>query len=158
MSRSLGDLLPAFRDKVLALMDAAEKAGIPVMPVQTLRTIAEQDALFAQGRTLPGKIVTHARGGQSFHNFGQAVDLVFTDSVTGKLDWDGPWKDLGPLGEAIGLVWGGRWPQGKTDLDHFQVAGTLEEASAAWSAYLAGTQDSPAATSPTGDAAQPQEG
>ena len=34
----------------------------------TLRTFAEQDKLFAQGRTAPGKIVTRARGGQSYHN------------------------------------------------------------------------------------------
>lgn len=42
----------------------------------TLRTIAEQDALFAQGRTKPGKIVTNARGGSSYHNYGLAIDIV----------------------------------------------------------------------------------
>lgn len=43
---------------------------------QTLRTIDEQDAIYAKGRTKPGPIVTYARGGQSYHNYGLAVDIV----------------------------------------------------------------------------------
>jgi peptidoglycan L-alanyl-D-glutamate endopeptidase CwlK len=42
----------------------------------TLRTFAEQDAIYAQGRTKPGKIVTKAKGGQSYHNYGLAIDIV----------------------------------------------------------------------------------
>ncbi|SVE43245.1 uncharacterized protein METZ01_LOCUS496099, partial [marine metagenome] len=43
--------------------------------VHTLRTYAEQDDLYEQGRTEPGKIVTNARGGKSWHNFGLAIDF-----------------------------------------------------------------------------------
>jgi peptidoglycan L-alanyl-D-glutamate endopeptidase CwlK len=43
----------------------------------TLRTLAEQDALYAQGRTTAGGIVTYAKGGQSYHNYGLAIDIVF---------------------------------------------------------------------------------
>jgi peptidoglycan L-alanyl-D-glutamate endopeptidase CwlK len=43
----------------------------------TLRTNKEQDALYEQGRTKPGKIVTFAKGGQSYHNYGLAIDIVF---------------------------------------------------------------------------------
>jgi peptidoglycan L-alanyl-D-glutamate endopeptidase CwlK len=42
----------------------------------TLRTFAEQDGLYAQGRTKPGSIVTNAKGGQSYHNYGLAIDIV----------------------------------------------------------------------------------
>ena len=54
--------------------------GVIVEIVQGLRTFAEQDALYAQGRTGPGAIVTQARGGESNHNYGLAADLCpFTD-------------------------------------------------------------------------------
>lgn len=43
----------------------------------TYRTFQEQDAIYAQGRTTPGNIVTYAKGGQSYHNYGLAVDIVF---------------------------------------------------------------------------------
>lgn len=52
----------------------------------TLRTIAEQDKLYAQGRTTPGAIVTKARGGYSYHNYGLAIDIAFV--VNGKGAWD----------------------------------------------------------------------
>lgn len=42
----------------------------------TLRTEAEQNALYAQGRTTPGKIVTNAKAFESYHNYGLAVDIV----------------------------------------------------------------------------------
>jgi peptidoglycan L-alanyl-D-glutamate endopeptidase CwlK len=43
----------------------------------TLRSFKEQNDLYAKGRTLPGKIVTYAKGGQSYHNYGLAIDIVF---------------------------------------------------------------------------------
>ena len=43
----------------------------------TLRTFAEQEALYEKGRTKPGSVVTFARGGQSYHNYGVAIDIVF---------------------------------------------------------------------------------
>ena len=40
----------------------------------TYRSFDEQNHLYAQGRTKPGKIVTYAKGGQSYHNFGLAFE------------------------------------------------------------------------------------
>lgn len=40
------------------------------------RSFEEQTALYAKGRTERGKIVTKARAGQSFHNYGMAIDWV----------------------------------------------------------------------------------
>jgi peptidoglycan L-alanyl-D-glutamate endopeptidase CwlK len=51
----------------------------------TLRSIAEQDALYAQSRTKPGKRVTNAKGGSSAHNFGYALDFV--PLIGGKPNW-----------------------------------------------------------------------
>src|SRR5215471_18388685 len=64
----------AFRVRQMATM--LEQEGIEILVVQGLRTWAEQDALYAQGRTASGQIVTNARGGQSYHNFGLAVDCT----------------------------------------------------------------------------------
>lgn len=50
--------------------------GVRLRLTHTLRTIDEQNALYAQGRTKPGSIVTNAKGGSSYHNFGLAFDIV----------------------------------------------------------------------------------
>lgn len=100
----------------------------------TLRTVEEQDALYAKGRTAPGKIVTKARGGSSMHNFGIAIDicqLVDTDgngtneklSYETKIDFDGDgkadWMEIVAIFEKYQWQWGGRWSK-FTDLPHFQ--------------------------------------
>jgi len=73
------------------MIELCAYAGIAVLVTQGLRTWEEQDALYAKGRTVPpiGKkyIVTKAKGGQSYHNFGLAFDIVVLDSL-GKADWD----------------------------------------------------------------------
>jgi peptidoglycan L-alanyl-D-glutamate endopeptidase CwlK len=53
--------------------------------VQGLRSWTEQDALYAMGRTAPGKIVTNVKGGYSYHNYGMAVDCV--PSIHGSTSW-----------------------------------------------------------------------
>ncbi len=73
------------------MIDLASHEGLGLLVTQGLRTWAEQDALYAKGRTIPpiGKlfVVTKARGGQSWHNFGLAFDIVVLDAL-GKNDWD----------------------------------------------------------------------
>jgi len=84
-----------------------------------LRTYTEQDALYAQGRTADGHIVTNARGGYSNHNFGIAFDVgVFEGSKY--LPESSNYKAVGALGVDLGLEWGGNW---KTIVDqpHFQL-------------------------------------
>jgi peptidoglycan L-alanyl-D-glutamate endopeptidase CwlK len=99
----------------------------------TLRTIAEQDAIYAQGRTKPGKIVTRARGGYSWHNYGLAVDIVLIHDVDGdgdydravwdvKSDFDGDkisdWMEVVAIFKSYGWDWGGDWKF--SDPPHFQ--------------------------------------
>lgn len=90
------------------------------------RTFEEQDALYAQGRTAPGEIVTRARGGQSNHNFGIAGDFgVFMGKTY--LDNSNPakaaqvHKACSIHAAACGLEWGGSWT-GFKDLPHYEVA------------------------------------
>ena len=89
--------------------------------VQGLRTFAEQDDLYAKGRTKPGAIVTQARGGESNHNYGLAVDLCpFTSD---KPDWNAPmavWAAIGAAAASHGLEWGGQWKK-FLDKPHVQL-------------------------------------
>lgn len=125
---------PVLAIRARCMIELCAYAGIAVLVTQGLRTWEEQNALYAKGRTVPpiGKkhIVTKAKGGQSYHNFGLAFDIVVLDSL-GKADWDVDhpgWEKAGELGKSVGLEWGGDWKSFK-DLPHFQYTGglTLEE-------------------------------
>ena len=124
-SRNIGDLAHTVRIRVEDFLLVCQKQNIDLLITSTYRDIESQDALYAQGRTAPGKIVTNAKGGQSFHNFRCAIDVV--PLVNGKPIWDGNdpiWAKLGALGKDIGLDWAGEW---KTfiELAHFQYTGGL---------------------------------
>ena len=100
-------------------MALAARKGLPVSLTSAYRTCAEQNRLYAQGRTTPGDIVTKAKCGQSDHNHRIAVDVV--PLVQGKASYSVPeahWQQLGLLGESVGLSWGGRWKTFK-DRPHF---------------------------------------
>jgi len=93
----------------------------------TLRTFKEQDALYAQGRTVKGKIVTNAKGGLSMHNYGLALDIVLimndgSASWDIKGDFDGDrksdWMEIVTIFKQYGWEWGGDWKF--TDYPHFQ--------------------------------------
>lgn len=92
----------------------------------TLRTFAEQDALYAKGRTAPGGIVTNAKGGLSMHNYGLAIDIVLIRDgsalwdVKSDLDGDGKpdWIEIVNIFKSYGWEWGGDWKF--YDAPHFQ--------------------------------------
>jgi peptidoglycan L-alanyl-D-glutamate endopeptidase CwlK len=75
-SRKLEDLLPPVRERVERMIAACDAEGIDLLVTSTYRDNASQEALYAQGRTAPGRIVTNARAGQSYHNYRCAVDVV----------------------------------------------------------------------------------
>ncbi len=97
-------------------------AGINARIISGTRTYAEQDAIFAQGRTKPGKKVTKAKGGQSNHNFGIAWDIgIFTDQ--GDYLPESPlYAKAAEVGLVAGLEWGGNWKGDFQDKPHFQLA------------------------------------
>ncbi len=126
----LDRLHPAVRTRGAALLELCSHSGLAVLVSQGMRTWEEQDTLYAKGRTIPplGRkyFVTMARGGQSYHNFGLAFDIVVLDAVT-KVGWDDDhpgWRVAGGLGKSVGLEWGGDWARFK-DLPHFQYTGGL---------------------------------
>lgn len=120
--RNIEKLHPKVRDKARELINRVEKElGIKLRVTSTLRTYAEQDKLYAQGRTTKGNIVTNAKGGQSNHNFGTALDVV--PIVNGQADWKttaDTWNKIGTIGKSLGFVWGGDW-KSLVDKPHFEM-------------------------------------
>lgn len=115
----IATLLPPVRPMARMLVQKAAANGIEIKVISGLRTYAEQDALYAQGRTRPGNKVTNARGGYSNHNFGIAFDVgVFSGSRY--LASSPKYKAVGVLGQELGLEWGGNWTS-IVDEPHFQL-------------------------------------
>lgn len=132
-------LFPPFEYKLKLLMEEIQKRNLNCQVFHLIRTWEEQDELYSQGRTKPGAKVTNARGGESWHNYGMAADLVFRNAK-GVWTWDAslPWLMMGTAAEQVGLRWGGRW---KTpDLPHveWKSAIAVQEAK---KLYLAGGLD-----------------
>ncbi len=129
MSRDVKDLEPAVQWRAHALLKAAKDAGIDLIITSTYRSNEEQAALYAQGRTKPGLVVTNARPGESWHNWRCAFDVV--PIRNGKAVWNttGPdgdlWRKVGELGESVGLEWAGRWTGKLREMAHFQYTGGL---------------------------------
>ena len=117
--RMIATLLPHVRPYARALYFKARDNGIAINIISGTRTYAEQDALYAQGRTTGGEIVTNARGGYSNHNFGIAFDIgVFSGNRY--LPESPLYKAVGALGMELGLEWGGNWTS-IVDQPHFQL-------------------------------------
>ncbi len=114
---------PELASRIRAVVAALAPAGINIEVVQGLRTIAEQNELYKQGRTKKGPVVTNAKGGQSNHNYGLAVDVV--PFVNGQPQWNAPnsvWMAIGHEGNKLGLEWGGSWKK-FIDKPHLQLPG-----------------------------------
>lgn len=108
--------------------------GVRLRFSHTLRSFEEQDKLYALGRSTPGKKVTNARGGQSYHNYGLAFDIVLlvdkdnngtfeTASWDTKADFDNDlqadWMEVTNYFKSIGWKWGGDFRSFK-DYPHFE--------------------------------------
>lgn len=127
-ANAIATLHPDIREMVTEGVNKADIAlsgRADMIIVQALRTFKEQDALYAQGRTNPGKKVTKAKGGQSYHNYGLAFDFCL--QVDGKdiswdtaKDWDGDltadWMEVVAIFAGLGMKWGRAF----NDLPHFE--------------------------------------
>ena len=117
--KNIATLLPKVQPYARALVYKAAAAGIKIKVISGTRTFEEQDKLYAQGRTKPGKKVTRARGGYSNHNFGLAFDIGVFEGKN-YLGKSPKYKAVGALGLEVGLDWGGNWKSIK-DEPHFQL-------------------------------------
>lgn len=134
-SRKLTDLHPDLQPLAIEFLRRCKEQGIDVLVTCTYRSHEEQNGLYAQGRTIPGSIVTRAKGGQSLHNFtiddkpaSQAFDIV--PLVNGKPIWnanDPIWKKVGdvyyamPFDGKYKLNWLGKSNTVFPDYPHFEL-------------------------------------
>ncbi len=127
-SRELSDLVPIVAKKAFEFIRLCKEAGIDVLITSTYRDMESQTALYAQGRTTPGNIVTNAKAGESYHNWHVAFDFV--PMKFGKCIWNdiGLFKQCGDIAKTIGLEWAGDWVHFK-EYAHCQYTGglTLQE-------------------------------
>lgn len=130
-------LHPKVSQEVIDAITKAEQgfpATMKIRVVQGLRTIAEQNALYAKGRTAPGQKVTNAKGGSSYHNYGLAIDFAIMHDKDGngsfeELSWDTAldfdrdgiidWQEVVKQFETLGWQWGGTFRTFK-DYPHIQ--------------------------------------
>ena len=122
----LQNVMPYLADKVRRMAEILALDPTPIILVVTcgLRAWLEQDVLYNQGRTAPGHIVTNAKGGYSWHNFGCAVDCA-PEIVPGTIDWDSShpqWQRMETVGMSLGLTSGATWIR-LVDAPHFQYTG-----------------------------------
>jgi peptidoglycan L-alanyl-D-glutamate endopeptidase CwlK len=135
-------LHPSLREEVIKIINECDtlltgKARVRI--AQALRTEKEQNDLYAQGRTTPGKIVTKCKFGQSFHCFGAAIDFVLiidgkVASWDTKSDFDGDkvsdWMEVVKVFKKYGWKWGGEF-RSFVDLPH------VEKSKYTWQQLLA---------------------
>ena len=101
--------------------DTQDWTGVKLRANEGYRSVSDQDKYYAQGRTAPGNIVTNAKGGESYHNYGKAMDVVIM--TNGQPDWS---KQITPAiaayGKQQGFEWGGDWKGQLRDYPHFQMS------------------------------------
>ena len=123
-SRKLEDLHPKVKKLCEDFIASCDKQGIDILITSTYRDGESQNELYSQGRTKPGRIVTNARAGQSYHNWRVAFDFV--PLVFGKPVWNDValFTKCGEIAELVGLEWAGRWKKFK-ELAHCQYTNGL---------------------------------
>lgn len=155
MARDITLCHPELQKKAEKLIEECKKRGLIVKLGESFRTVAEQNALYAQGRTKPGQIVTYAKGSDysSMHQWGVAFDIIRNDGKGAYNDSDGWFEKAGTVGKELGLEWGGDWTN-PVDKPHFQLSqwgstpdklkkayGSFENFKKTWEVYAAGEEE-----------------
>ncbi|MFK4473672.1 peptidoglycan L-alanyl-D-glutamate endopeptidase CwlK [Paenibacillus sp. RC73] len=130
-AKRLEGVAPVIKAAAEALIDRCYARGVWIVITQGLRTYAEQDALYAQGRNGDKRqIVTKVRGGYSIHNFGYAVDFALLLRDGRSVSWDTlkdddkdslpDWNEVVEEAKRLGFEWGGDWRK-FVDMPHLQM-------------------------------------
>ncbi|WP_431804990.1 M15 family metallopeptidase [Halobacillus andaensis] len=123
------ELHPTVENKKNQLLEDASEIGIDVVITDGIRTIEEQEEIYERGRTKEGQIVTYAEGGESYHNYGLAVDFALR-TEEGRISWnteadrndngEADWVEVAELAKDLGFEWGGDW-ESFQDYPHLQM-------------------------------------
>lgn len=122
MARDIAQLHPRLQEKIQTLRKECSNQGLKIGISECFRTVEEQNALYAQGRIIPGIKVTNAKGTtyNSMHQWGIAFDFFRNDGMGAFVDSDGFFYKVGRIGQRVGLEWGGTWTS-IHDKPHFQL-------------------------------------
>ena len=135
--RGIDKLHPELQVCVNKFLEECEKQGLKVLVTETLRTLKEQESLYEQGRTKPGKIVTNATGYQSPHCWGVAFDFCRNKKGWEYDNTDGFFDKVGRIAEAMfdnteyDLFWGGDF-RTFVDKPHIEMKKYLPNNSTNW--------------------------
>ena len=119
--RDISVLHPRLQEKISEFRNLCAKQGLLIGIGECWRSVEEQDDLYAKGRTIPGNVVTNARGKkyESMHQWYVAFDIYRMDRKDAFYNGDGFFDRAGKIGQSIGLEWGGSWR--KPDKPHYQL-------------------------------------
>ncbi|MFC4025388.1 M15 family metallopeptidase [Oceanobacillus longus] len=123
------ELNPIVEEKKNALIEKASDNNIKVFITEEIRSFEAQNQLYEQGRNNRGNIVTNARAGESYHNYGLAIDYALENDI-GEIIWDihydgndngePDWFEVADIAKDLGFEWGGDWRNFK-DYPHLQM-------------------------------------
>lgn len=140
MGRDITRLHPELQQIVKVLLQKCQEKGLKVRITETYRTKAEQDALYALGRTMPGKIVTNSRYPLSAHCWGVAFDFCRNERNKEYNDDDNFFAKVAAIAKPLGLTWGGDW-NGFVDKPHFEMTKFMPKSSTSKLISVYGTPD-----------------
>ncbi len=122
MGRDISKCHPELQILAARLIENCRKKGLFIKLGECCRTVAEQNKLYALGRTEKGNIVTYAKGTDysSMHQWGVAFDIIRNDGKGAYNNSDGWFNKVGQTGKELGLEWGGDWTT-PVDMPHFQL-------------------------------------
>lgn len=109
------DVMKSFVRRAISI---AASMGVELKVICGLRNKADQDKAYANG-------ASKAKWGQSWHNYGMAIDFgcfkgsTYLDSSNPKLA-SSVYKAIGQVIGEYGIEWGGNWKSFK-DEPHFQI-------------------------------------
>lgn len=120
---------PVVAEKVDVLLKKTKQQNINAVITDKVRSMRRQNKLYKQGRSTGGNIVTYAEGGESYHNYGLAVDYALRNE-DGEVIWDikydgnhngkSDWFEVAEIAKGLGFDWGGDWKNFK-DYPHLQM-------------------------------------
>ncbi|MBO0961387.1 M15 family metallopeptidase [Neobacillus sp. MM2021_6] len=123
------ELHPIVKERSNQLIQQSAKKGIVIVITDDFRSAEDQNRLYEKGRTANGTIVTYAKGGESYHNFGLAVDFALK-TPSGDIIWDrqydgnkngkADWNEVVEMAKVLGFEWGGDWADFK-DYPHLEM-------------------------------------
>lgn len=122
-------LHPIVEEKRDLLISRAAEIGIDILITDGYRSPEEQDGLHSQGRSASGSIVTYAEGGESYHNYGLAIDyalrlddgsVVWDIARDGNGNGESDWFEVAAIAKNLGFDWGGDWQRFK-DYPHLEM-------------------------------------